>query len=45
MSTSIGKAGAVISGGIVHIVVVQTAPGYANDPGHAGTGTIVATYC
>lgn len=45
VSTSIGKAGSVVSGGIVHIVVVQTAPGYANDPGHAGTGTIVATYC
>jgi len=27
------------------IVVVTTNPGYDADPGHTGTGAIVATYC
>jgi hypothetical protein len=27
------------------IVVVKTDPGYASDPGHRGTGTVVATFC
>jgi uncharacterized repeat protein (TIGR01451 family) len=42
---TITKSGSTISGNIAHIVVVQTNPGYAPDPGHPGTGTIVATYC
>jgi hypothetical protein len=29
----------------VRIVVVRTDPGYGPSPGHAGTGTIVATFC
>ena len=45
VSTSITKNGSTISGRITKIVVVLTAPGYAADPGHAGTGTIIATYC
>lgn len=45
VSSSIGKAGSTISGDVVRIVVVKTAPGYAADPGHAGTGTVVATVC
>lgn len=45
VSTSVGKNGAAVSGNIVKIVVVMTAPGYAPNPGHAGTGTIIATYC
>jgi PKD repeat protein len=39
------KSGAQISGTTPHIVVVQTSPGYAADPGHAGTGKIVAQAC
>lgn len=39
------KSGATIAGDIMAIVVVHTAGGYAPDPGHAGTGTIVAEYC
>jgi hypothetical protein len=35
----------VISGNAVEIVVVQTNAGYKNDPGHAGTGTVVAVVC
>ena len=45
VSTSVGKDGSAVSGNIVKIVVVMTAPGYAPNPGHAGTGTIIATYC
>jgi hypothetical protein len=40
-----GNSGSTISGDTVHIVVVKVDPGYASDPGHPGTGTIVATYC
>jgi PKD repeat protein len=39
------KNGAQISGTTPHIVVVQTNPGYAPDPGHAGTGVVVAQAC
>ncbi len=28
-----------------HVVIVHVAPGYANDPGDPGTGTIVAVLC
>ncbi len=45
VSTSIGKSGSTISGDIAGIVVVATAAGYAADPGHPGSGTILATYC
>jgi hypothetical protein len=36
------RAGSAITGKIAHIVVVQTNPGYQPNPGHPGTGTIVA---
>lgn len=39
------KSGTPITGDIGHIVVVKTAPGYGPDPGHAGTGTVVAQAC
>ncbi len=45
VSSSISKHGKVVSGDIVEIVVVRTGPGYAPDPGHAGAGVVVATYC
>jgi hypothetical protein len=45
VSSSVGKSGSSISGNTVHIVVVKTNPGYAPDPGHAGTGTVVAIVC
>jgi hypothetical protein len=45
VSSSILKNGSVISGNIISIVVVVTDPGYAPNPGHPGTGTIIATYC
>jgi len=45
VSSSIDKSGSTISGDTVHIVVVQTNPGYAANPGHAGTGKVVAVIC
>jgi PKD repeat protein len=39
------KSGSTIGGVWGKVVVVQTNPGYAPNPGHAGTGTIVATFC
>jgi PKD repeat protein len=39
------KSGEQISGTTPHIVVVQTNPGYAPNPGHAGTGIVVAPVC
>jgi uncharacterized repeat protein (TIGR01451 family) len=45
VTSNSSQSGSTDSGNIVHIVVVQTNPGYAPDPGHAGTGTVVATVC
>ena len=45
VSSSISKSGPTISGDTVHIVLVQTNPGYQPNPGHAGTGTVVAQLC
>lgn len=45
VTSSAGKSGAAISGSTTHIVVVKTDGGYKNDPGHPGTGTVVATVC
>jgi hypothetical protein len=35
------KGGSTIGGDVKRIAIVKTASGYANDPGHAGTGTVV----
>lgn len=45
VTSSVTKHGSSISGAITAIVVVVTAPGYQANPGHPGTGTVVATYC
>jgi hypothetical protein len=45
VSSLIGKSGAAISGDTPDIVVVTTNPGYAPNPGHAGTGTVIAQVC
>jgi hypothetical protein len=45
VSSHITKRGPVISGDIVHIVLVHTNPGYGPNPGHRGIGTIIATLC
>jgi hypothetical protein len=45
VTSQYSKSGPQISGDIAHIVVVQTDPGYAPDPGHPGTGTVVQQIC
>ncbi len=45
VSSSISKSGRVISGDVTAVALVATEPGYAPNPGHAGTGTIVALGC
>ncbi len=45
VTSSVSKSGSQISGNTVHMVVVHTNPGYSNNPGHAGTGTVVAQIC
>jgi hypothetical protein len=42
VSSSISQSGSTISGDAPHIVIVKTDPGYAGNPGHEGTGTVVA---
>ena len=45
VSSSITKSGNVISGDIPGMAIVKTDPGYDHNPGHAGTGTVVAIIC
>lgn len=45
VASSAAKSGATISGREVHVVVVKTSAGYDGNPGHAGTGAVVATIC
>ena len=45
VTSSVTKSGTTVSGNFAEIVVVITDPGYAPDPGHPGTGRIVATFC
>jgi len=45
VSSTISKSGPTISGNVPAIVVVKTNPGYAPNPGHPGTGTVLAVYC
>ncbi len=45
VATKVTKSGSTISGDVKSIVVVKTDPGYAPNPGHAGTGTVVAVFC
>jgi hypothetical protein len=45
VASSVAKSGSTISGTWGSVVVVRTDGGYAGNPGHAGTGTVVATFC
>jgi len=45
VAQTITQAGSTISGDILEIVIVKTNPGYAPNPGHVGTGTVVAVLC
>jgi SdrD B-like domain/PKD domain len=42
VASQVDQAGSTISGDAPHVVIVETDPGYAADPGHAGLGTVVA---
>jgi hypothetical protein len=41
----IGKAGSTVTGETDEVALVETEPGYAPNPGHAGTGTVLAILC
>ncbi|TML35599.1 MAG: PKD domain-containing protein [Actinobacteria bacterium] len=45
VTSSVTQAGSTLNGSWGSIVVVHTDPGYGPNPGHPGTGTIVATFC
>ena len=45
VTSKASQSGSTDSGNIVHIVVVQTNPGYQPNPGHPGTGKVVAIVC
>ena len=45
VSSGVAKSGSAVSGNGTKIVIVQTAPGYAGNPGHPGSGIVVATLC
>jgi hypothetical protein len=45
VSSTITKNGPVISGDTTEVVLVQVDPGYAGDPGHPGTGTVIGIVC
>jgi hypothetical protein len=43
--SSITKKGRTISGDITSVVLVATEPGYGPNPGHPGTGEVIAVVC
>ena len=45
VSSQITKNGPMVSGDTTGVILVQVDPGYAGDPGHAGTGTVVGIVC
>ncbi len=45
VSSKVTKAGAGITGDIKEVVVVRVDAGYAANPGHPATGTVVAVLC
>jgi len=45
VTSSVSQSGSVVSGTVSEIVVVSTNPGYLNDPGDPGFGTVVAILC
>jgi Integrin beta chain VWA domain len=45
VSSKVTKSGSSIAGNTFHEVVVKTHPGYAPNPGHRGTGKVIARVC
>jgi hypothetical protein len=44
VSNWINQSGAAITRNAVHVVIIQTNPGYGPDPGPPGTGTVVGIF-
>lgn len=44
-TSTVTHSGSTISGDVAMIVTVQVDPGYQPNPGHPGTGTVVAVVC
>jgi hypothetical protein len=44
-ASKISQSGSTITGNAPEVVVVKTNPGYLPDPGHKGTGKVVAIVC
>lgn len=45
VASHITKAGHTISGDTAEVVLIATNAGYQGNPGHAGTGTVLAVLC
>ncbi len=45
VASNVTLSGSQISGDVLHLVVVKTDPGYADNPGHLGTGQVVKLIC
>ncbi len=45
VSSQVTKSGNVLSGDVKRIVIVSTDPGYSSNPGHIGTGRVIAVLC
>ena len=45
VSSNVKQSGSIITGNTVHVDLVKVNPGYAPNPGHPGTGTIVSQVC
>jgi uncharacterized repeat protein (TIGR01451 family) len=45
VSSKVSMSGSLIVGDVKQVIIVKTNAGYSPDPGHAGTGTVVATLC
>ena len=45
VTSKVSKSGSTVSGTYTRIVVVRTDHGYGPNPGSAGTGTILGTFC
>ena len=45
VASSIAKSGPTITGNTPHVVVVEVDPGYDDNPGHAGTGSVAGVLC
>jgi hypothetical protein len=45
VKSKVTQKGSTISGKVLHLVVVKVNPGYAPNPGHAGTGKVEGVVC